>query len=510
MSQESSTSSDGGSPSTSSDGSSSSTRSDGTRSSTRVRIEFAQGSDPGRDPNKQVNEDSCGYAETRFGHLCVLCDGMGGHYGGKEASRLAISTIFEVFDQTPSGTHPAVALKASIEEAARRVYRLGGPPENRTRPGSTAVAMVLHDRGVDVAHVGDSRAYVVRSQQIYPLTRDHSMVQGMIDAGLLTEAQAIGHPDANKITRALGMKPDVDVEVRPEPMELFPGDILLLASDGLTDLALAADILAALKLALSQVGGQASVSHACTELIRMANERGGHDNITVQIARVTEVGPKVSNTIPQGPSGATHHGGGAVQSGQAVARRDQAPAPTIQDAVAKTAPDALHVAAGPAHAAPAHAAPAHAAPAHAAGDKAWGMVAPTAVGQTPAPTIIEAGPASSPSFSSGMYQPTGAGHDSAARVAMSPPYSEAAGAPGHAPGVTVMAAPGPTPPMTPPPAPARPSPDDPRAWQMAPAPPSVPFADAQPSRGGVVVVLMMVSAVIAVLIVLLLWAFLLR
>jgi protein phosphatase len=505
MGQESSTRGDGSGPSTTSGGSSPSTSSGASSpstgsSSTRVRIEFAQGSDPGRDPNKQVNEDSCGYAETRFGHLCVLCDGMGGHYGGKEASRLAISTIFEVFDQTPSGTNPAVALKASIEEAARRVYRLGGPPENRTRPGSTAVAMVLHDRGVDVAHVGDSRAYVVRSQQIYPLTRDHSMVQGMIDAGLLTEAQAIGHPDANKITRALGMKPEVDVEVRPEPMELFPGDILLLASDGLTDLALAADILGALKLALSQVGGQGSVAHACTELIRMANERGGHDNITVQIARVTEVGPKVSNTIPQAPSGATHHGGGhgghgghAAHAVQAEPRRDQAPAPTVQDAVAKTAPDALH---------------AVAAPAAAAGDKAWGMVAPTAVGQTPAPTIIEAAPASSPSWSSGMYQPTGAGHDSAPRVAMSPPFHAQAGAPGHGPGVTVMAAPGPTPPMTPPAAPGRPSPDDPRAWQLTPSPQSIPFADAQPSRGGVVVVLMMVSAVIAVLIVLLLWAFL--
>jgi serine/threonine protein phosphatase PrpC len=459
--------------------------------STRVRIEFAQGSDPGRDPNKQVNEDSCGYAETRFGHLCVLCDGMGGHYGGKEASRLAISTIFEVFEQTPAGTNPAVALKTAIEEAARRVYRLGGPPENRTRPGSTAVAMVLHDRGVDVAHVGDSRAYVVRSQQISPLTRDHSMVQGMIDAGLLTEAQAIGHPDANKITRALGMKPDVDVEVRPEPMELFPGDILLLASDGLTDLALAADILAALKLALSQLGGQGSVSHACTELIRMANERGGHDNITVQIARVTEVGPKVGNTIPQAPSGAAH-GGSAVQ---AAPHRDQAPAATVQDGVAKTAPDAPHAAAPPSHA---------------AADKPWGIVAPTAVGQTPAPTIVEAAPASNPSWSSGMYQPTGAAHDSAPRGAMSPPVAGAAGAPGQGPGVTVMGAPGPTPPMTPPPAPARPSPDDPRAWQMTPSPPSIPFADAQPSRGGVVVVLMMVSAVIAVLIVLLLWAFLLR
>src|SRR5262244_785702 len=124
----------------------------------RLKIDFAQASDPGRDPNKQVNEDSCGYAETRFGHLCVLCDGMGGHYGGKEASRTAIATIFEVFEQSPSAS-PSQVLKSAIEEAGRRVYRLGGPPENRTRPGSTVVAMLLHDRGLDVAHVGDSRAY---------------------------------------------------------------------------------------------------------------------------------------------------------------------------------------------------------------------------------------------------------------------------------------------------------------------------------------------------------------
>src|SRR5215217_8165244 len=158
-----------------------------TSSAVRVRIEFAQASDPGRDPNKQVNEDSCGYAETRFGHLMVLCDGMGGHYGGQEASRTAIATIFEVFETAPSGMTPAATLKTSIEEAARRVYLHGGPPENRTRPGSTVVAMLLHDGGLDVAHVGDSRGYIIRANQIYPLTRDHSMVQAMIDAGMLTE-----------------------------------------------------------------------------------------------------------------------------------------------------------------------------------------------------------------------------------------------------------------------------------------------------------------------------------
>src|SRR6185436_8564908 len=93
------------------------------RTSVRLKIDFAQASDPGRDPNKQVNEDSCGYAETKFGHLMVLCDGMGGHYGGKEASRTAITTIFEVFEQTAPTTSPAQALKTAIEEAGRRVYR---------------------------------------------------------------------------------------------------------------------------------------------------------------------------------------------------------------------------------------------------------------------------------------------------------------------------------------------------------------------------------------------------
>src|SRR5256885_6086745 len=117
------------------------------QASTRIRIEFAQSSDPGRDPNKQVNEDSCGYAETRFGHLCVLCDGMGGHYGGKEASRTAITTIFEVVEKSPPDMLPVHALKHAIEEAARRVYTLGGPPDNKTRPGSTVVAMLLHDKG---------------------------------------------------------------------------------------------------------------------------------------------------------------------------------------------------------------------------------------------------------------------------------------------------------------------------------------------------------------------------
>jgi serine/threonine protein phosphatase PrpC len=275
-----------------------------------LKVDIAQASDPGRDPNKQVNEDSCGFSESRFGHLMVLCDGMGGHYGGQEASRRAITTIFETLERMPETMPPGQALKASIEEAARRVYELGGGVENKVRPGSTVVAMLLHDGGLDVAHVGDSRAYIIRSNQIYPLTRDHSMVQGLIDAGYITEEQAIGHPDSNKITRALGMKPEVDVELRPEPMEVFPGDLMLQASDGLTDLALGPDILAATRQALAS----GDLTYACNQLVRLANDRGGHDNITVQIVRILAVGPKVGATVPGAPVGPTNPGAPAGQS----------------------------------------------------------------------------------------------------------------------------------------------------------------------------------------------------
>lgn len=264
-------------------------------SSPQVRIEYAQATDPGRDPNKQINEDACGYHPSRFGHLCVLCDGMGGHYGGREASNLAIKTILEMFEQAPTHLGAAIILKTAIEEAGRRVYQLGGPPENRTRPGSTCVAILVHERGTEIAHVGDSRAFVMRAGQIYPLTRDHSIVQGMIDAGQLTEEQAIGHPDGNKITRALGMRPEVDVELRPEPLDTYPGDIFVLASDGLTDMARTHEILGATKQALNS----GTLEHACNTLVKFANDRGGHDNITVQLARIIEIPPKASLTAPE-------------------------------------------------------------------------------------------------------------------------------------------------------------------------------------------------------------------
>ena len=175
-------------------------------------VEYAERSDPGRDPSKQVNEDACGRRETRLGHLCVVCDGMGGHAAGREAAELALATIFETFEQAPEDAAPATVLRAAIEEASRRVHAMPTSEVALGRPGSTVVAVLMHAQGTEVAHVGDSRAYLVHEGQIFRVTRDHSIVQEMVDRGLLTLQQAAHHPDANRITRALGMAPEVEAD----------------------------------------------------------------------------------------------------------------------------------------------------------------------------------------------------------------------------------------------------------------------------------------------------------
>jgi protein phosphatase len=247
-------------------------------------VEYAERSDPGRDPEKQVNEDACGQRETHLGHLCVVCDGMGGHAAGREAAELALATIFEVFDRAGETDAPAVVLRAAIEEASRRIFTMRtsevAPTPGGGRPGSTVVAVLLHAGGTEVAHVGDSRAYLVHEGQIFRLTRDHSMVQQMVDHGLLTPQQAANHPDANRITRALGMGAEVEVEVRPQPVAQVTGDAFVLCSDGLCDLVQDEEILA--------IVGSEPPAQAVGKLVDLANARGGHDNVTVIVLRARE------------------------------------------------------------------------------------------------------------------------------------------------------------------------------------------------------------------------------
>jgi protein phosphatase len=283
--------------------------------------EYAERSDPGRDPSKQVNEDSCGHLETRFGHLCVVCDGMGGHASGREAAELALNTIFSIFETAPETAAPAAVLRAAIEEANRQVFAMtsdelapGG--QGLGRPGSTVVAVLMHARGTEVGHVGDSRAYLIHEGQIYRVTRDHSIVQEMVDRGLLTPQQAATHPDANRITRALGVAPEVEAEVRSQPVLHVTGDAFVLCSDGLSDLVEDPEILGIVEgIPAAQAAGK---------LVDLANARGGHDNVTAVILRarssaftvgVSSVAPTVAQTnITQA------HGGTAIPEAAALPR----------------------------------------------------------------------------------------------------------------------------------------------------------------------------------------------
>ncbi len=249
------------------------------------RLVVAQQTDPGREPSKQENEDSVVYQELHVGHLLLVCDGMGGHSSGREASQLAVQTIVNELARTPAGSDPGEALKAAVEEANRRVHALGGKASH-ARPGSTCVAVLVHPLGVEVAHLGDSRAYLLRAGQLWPLTRDHSMVQEMVASGILRAEDAINHPDANKITRALGMSPEAQVELRQERLLQQPGDVFLLVSDGVTDVVRDSDLTA--MATISAEGAQ--MAQLCAQVVQLALARGGPDNTTILAASVSDPG----------------------------------------------------------------------------------------------------------------------------------------------------------------------------------------------------------------------------
>ena len=257
-------------------------------------VEIAVRTDPGRDPDKQVNEDSSIQKETALGLLAVVCDGMGGHAGGKEASELAIATIVEIIEAAPPATIAGVALKRAIEEANARIWSMP-TAEAGYRPGSTVVAVLAHESGAEVAHVGDSRLYLVHAGAISQVTRDHSMVQEMVDRNLIRAEDAANHPDANKILRALGIAKEVEVDLRPEPLAYVTGDVLVLCSDGLSDLVEPAEIL--------QIAGSQPPAQAAGQLVDLANARGGHDNITAMVMRMKSSAhvsdaPTLMKTIP--------------------------------------------------------------------------------------------------------------------------------------------------------------------------------------------------------------------
>jgi serine/threonine protein phosphatase PrpC len=227
-------------------------------------------SDLGR--QRQGNEDNLFVRAPLF----VVADGMGGAQAGEVASEMAVDSFTSGL---PEGS-PADGLRRVIESANRAIHDRSVADTKTRGMGTTVTAAYVGEREVTIAHVGDSRAYVLRDGQLTRLTSDHSLVGELVKRGKLTEEQAELHPQRSVITRALGSEPDVDVDV--EIYQARAGDVFMLNSDGLTSMVHEPRV-------KEIIEGSGSLEQAGRDLIAAANDAGGRDNITVILFRLEEV-----------------------------------------------------------------------------------------------------------------------------------------------------------------------------------------------------------------------------
>ena len=237
---------------------------------------------------RQNNEDSFGYWEPeddqqflRKGRLAVVADGMGGYEGGQEASRLAVETLVEVYRDF-GGDDPQAALVEALQAAHEQIREYSfAHPELRGMGTTCTAAGDRVPRDYDAlyyVHVGDTRLYLIRDGQITRVTRDHSYVGRLVESGMISPEEAENHPQRNILTAALGTNPDLIMDSPGQPEPLRPEDVLLICSDGLWGQVRDSEILDAVENKSAEQTGR--------ELIELARERGGPDNITVEVLRL--------------------------------------------------------------------------------------------------------------------------------------------------------------------------------------------------------------------------------
>src|SRR5271156_3452457 len=248
----------------------------------RPGVEVASLSDVGC--QREDNEDSYLYWEPmgdkefrRKGRLAVIADGMGGHEGGKEASRMAVETVREVYDQAVQDD-PRAALVESFTAAHARIQDFAERHPTFHGMGTTCTALVLRGRQLYFAHVGDSRLYLVRAARILRLTRDHSYVGRLVESGIVRAEDAEKHPQRHILTAALGAGRDLAVDGSEQPVPLKEGDDLLLCTDGLWSVVTEEELETA-------VSGNPP-AESCAVLVELARQRGAPDNVTLQVLRV--------------------------------------------------------------------------------------------------------------------------------------------------------------------------------------------------------------------------------
>jgi PPM family protein phosphatase len=249
-------------------------------------LEIATCTDPGM--VRSHNEDSI--AADAANGLAVLADGMGGYNAGEVASGMATTVIISEMRQILASAKPYDVDSRTSEEIAARlvreqvlkanssIYQAAQSQPQYAGMGTTLIVCLFYDNRMLVAHLGDSRLYVLRDGNFSQVTRDHSLLQEQIDSGIITPEQAKKAQHKNLVTRALGIDPIVEPEIHEYPTKA--GDIYLLCSDGLCDMVEDEDI----GMTLQTLGGNLKL--AAQQLVQMANDNGGRDNVSVILVRV--------------------------------------------------------------------------------------------------------------------------------------------------------------------------------------------------------------------------------
>ncbi len=242
--------------------------------------------DPGR--ARDNNEDSVAIDETS--HVGVLADGMGGYNAGEIASGMATAFIKSEMARwlAETGKQAKVkeirrALEICVDNANRSIFNASGSNPQYSGMGTTLVVGVFRGATLILGHIGDSRCYRLRDGTLSQITKDHSLLQEQIDAGLITQEQAAGSSIKNLVTRALGVEDAVMLEVNEHQVEF--GDCYLMCSDGLSDMVDDAEI-------ASILGGPVPMDQKADILIAVANEHGGRDNISVLLVQADPAAEK--------------------------------------------------------------------------------------------------------------------------------------------------------------------------------------------------------------------------
>jgi len=249
-------------------------------------LEIASATDPGM--VRSHNEDSV--AADAANGVVVLADGMGGYNAGEVASGMATTVIVTEMQQMLTKVQPyevdektgqqvaAKLVRDQVLKANTSIYQAAQSQPQYAGMGTTLVVCLFYDNRVLVAHLGDSRLYMLRDGKFSQVTRDHSLLQEQIDSGLITLEQAKHAQHKNLVTKALGIDPSVEPEIHEYPTK--PGDIYLLCSDGLCDMVEDDDIGMAVQTFAN------NLKMAASHLVQMANDNGGRDNVSVILVRV--------------------------------------------------------------------------------------------------------------------------------------------------------------------------------------------------------------------------------